>query len=78
VHEHPKSREVDEVAKDRQQITQLWFGEREDRAPDVALAAMLADEAAREILDEVMRLGPKDRRLLLGVARQIASPGGGG
>jgi hypothetical protein len=78
VHEHPKSREVDEVAKDRQQITQLWFGEGEDRAPDVALAAMLADEAAREILDEVMRLGPKDRRLLLGVARQIASPGGGG
>jgi hypothetical protein len=78
VHEHPKSREVDEVAKDRQQITQLWFGEGEDRPPDVALAAMLADEAAREILDEVMRLGPKDRRLLLGVARQIASPGGGG
>ncbi|HEV2092489.1 MAG TPA: hypothetical protein VGR18_04905 [Rubrobacter sp.] len=52
---------------------QLWFGEGEgDRVPDAALAAALEDGAAREILNEVFRLGPRDRRLLLGIARQIS------
>ncbi len=57
---------------------QLWFGDGGDgnRAPDAALAAALEDETAREILGEVLRLGPRDRRLLLGIARQIASPPG--
>ncbi len=56
---------------------QLWFGGGgEDRVPDNALTAALEDETAREILGEVLRMGPKDRRLLLGIARQIASPPG--
>ena len=53
----------------------LWFGGGGgERAPDAALAAALEDETAREIVGEVLRLGPRDRRLLLGIARQIALP----
>ena len=52
---------------------QLWFGDAEERAPDAALAA-LEDGTAREILEEVLRMGQKDRRLLLGIARQISPP----
>ena len=53
---------------------QLWFDEVGGRAPDAALAAALEDETAREILGEVLRLGPRDRRLLLCIVRQMASP----
>ncbi|MDQ3316913.1 MAG: hypothetical protein M3426_03225 [Actinomycetota bacterium] len=54
---------------------QLWFGGGvADRIPDAALAAVLEDGTAREILGEVVRMGPKDRRLLLGIARQISAP----
>ncbi len=54
---------------------QLWFGGEEgDHVPDAALSAVLEDETAREILGEILRLGPRDRRLLLGIARQITSP----
>ncbi len=55
---------------------QLWFGEvGEERVRDVALAAAaLEDGTAREILYEVLTMGPKDRRLLLGLARQISAP----
>ena len=42
--------------------------------PDAALAAALEDDTARDILGEVPRLRPRDRRLLLGIARQIAPP----
>jgi len=38
------------------------------------LEAALEDETAREILGEVLRLRTIDRRLLLSIARQIASP----
>jgi hypothetical protein len=55
---------------------QLWFDEVGGRAPDAALAAALEDETAREILGEVLRMGPKDRQLLLGIARQIPPPDG--
>ena len=41
--------------------------------PSDALAAALEDETTREILEEVLRLGPRDRKLLLGIARQISS-----
>ena len=55
---------------------QLWFDtEVGDRTPDAALAAALEDGTAREILEEVLRMGQKDRRLLLGIARQISPPG---
>ena len=43
---------------------------------DVALSVTLEDETTREILAEVMRMGPRDRWLLLDIARQIAPPGG--
>ena len=51
---------------------QLWFGGERGQIPDAALATALEDETAREILGEVLRLGPRDRRLLLGIARQIS------
>lgn len=62
----------------------LWFGGEargeEDRVSDGALAAALAgalaaaqeDDTIRAILEEALRLGRKDRRLLLGIARQIS------
>jgi hypothetical protein len=50
---------------------QLWFGDAEERVPDAALAAALEDGSSREIVAEVLRVGPRDRRLLLGIARQI-------
>ena len=58
----------------------LWFGvaEEDGRAPDDALLAALKDETLRLVLEEALRMRPKDRRLLLGIARQISpSPEGG-
>lgn len=56
----------------------LWFEGVEKRITDQALVAALKDETVRSILEEAQRLRPKDRRLLLGIARQIApSPEGG-
>jgi transcriptional regulator with XRE-family HTH domain len=53
----------------------LWFGDAEEgRVPDGALLAALKNETVRSILEEAQRMRPKDKRLLLGVARQIASP----
>lgn len=52
---------------------QLWFSEEAgNRVPDAALSAALEDETVREILEEALRLAPRDRRLLLGIARQIS------
>ena len=57
----------------------LWFGDAEEgHAPDDALLAALEDGTVRSILEEVQRLRPKDRRLLLGIARQISPPREGG
>ena len=52
----------------------LWFGDagEEGRAPDEVLLAALKDETLRSILEEALALRPKDRRLLLGIARQIS------
>ena len=58
----------------------LWFagtGE-EGHATDEALLAALADETLRSVLEEAVRLRPKDRRLLLSITRHIASPSKGG
>jgi hypothetical protein len=57
----------------------LWFGdaEKEGHIPDDALLAALKDETLRSILGEALRMRPKDRRLLLGIARQISPPGDG-
>ena len=58
----------------------LWFGgaEEGDRMPDDALLVALKDGTVRSILEEAQRLRPKDRRLLLGIARQISPPPDGG
>ena len=58
----------------------LWFGDagEEGHAPDEALMAALKDETLRSILEEALRLRPKDRKLLLGIARQISPPAEGG
>ena len=52
----------------------LWFGEtgEEGRAPDEVLLAALEDETVSSILEEALGLRPKDRRLLLRIARQIS------
>ena len=52
----------------------LWFGGGEERITDSALTSALEDESIRSILEEALKLRPKDRRLLLGIARQISSP----
>ena len=58
----------------------LWFGGGEGvrRAPDAALAAALKDETLTALLEEALKLGARDRCLLLGIARQIGSPTGSG
>ncbi len=57
----------------------VWFGgEGEQVADEAPSATLVEEETTREILAEVMRMGPGDRRLLLDIARQIASPGGDG
>ena len=58
----------------------LWFGDGEGNVgtPDEALLAALKDGTLRSILEEALRLRPKDRRLLLGIARQISPPPEGG
>ena len=49
---------------------QLWF---DDGARDQVLEAALEDETVRAILEEALRLGPRDRQLLPAIARQIIS-----
>ncbi len=56
----------------------LWFGEEEGRPADEALLAALKDESLRSILEEARRLRPKDREMLLRIARQISPHRGGG
>jgi hypothetical protein len=56
--------------------TDVWFGGEGEQVADEALPATLEEETTREILAEVMRMGPRDRRLLLDIARQIAPSGG--
>lgn len=52
----------------------LWFSEGAgvEQASDDALVAALDDATNREILEEAAKLGPRDRRLLLGIARQVS------
>ena len=50
----------------------LWFEEAEERITDQALVASLKDGILRSILEEAQRLRPKERRLLLSIARRIS------
>lgn len=54
----------------------LWFDASDEEPADPALVAALEDETVRGIVEEAVRLGQRDRRLLLGIARQISSPQG--
>jgi transcriptional regulator with XRE-family HTH domain len=56
----------------------LWFEEAEEKITDQAMVAALKDGTIRSILEAARRLRPKDRRLLLGIARQISPPPKGG
>ena len=53
----------------------LWFGngEEDDRAADDAPVAALGGDTMRAIVEEALRLGTKDKKLLLRMASQIAS-----
>jgi transcriptional regulator with XRE-family HTH domain len=55
---------------------ELWFGPtgEGERVLDEALVAALEDDTVAAIPEQVMRLSARDRRLLLGIARQISSP----
>ena len=73
--ENPGLAKLEAIAEAMGFPPQLWFGGGTgEGVPDAALAAALEDGTAREILGEVLRLGPKERRLLLGIARQISFP----
>jgi transcriptional regulator with XRE-family HTH domain len=50
----------------------LWFGEEGNRIEDEALLGALEDQTVREILAEILQLAPRDRRLLLGIVRQLS------
>lgn len=54
---------------------ELWFGgdAYTGRVPDEAVAAALKDETVGAILEEVVRLGARDRKLPLRMARQVSS-----
>ena len=54
----------------------LWLGnsEKDARAPGDALLAALGDDTTRATTKETLRLGDKDKKLLLRLARQIVSP----
>ena len=56
----------------------VWFGGEGEQVADEALSATPEDETTRGIPAEGMRMGPRDRRPLLVIARRIASPGGDG
>lgn len=58
---------------------QLWFGDRAygaGAADEEALLAATRDATTRQILEEALRLGPRDRRLLLRLAKQVGTPPG--
>ena len=76
--ENPGLAKLDAIAKAMGFPPALWFEEERERVEDVALLAALEDETAHELLEEALRLGPRDRRLLLGIARQIDIPQGDG
>ena len=68
--ENPGLAKLEAIARAMGFPPQLWFGDAEERAPDAALE----DGTAREIIEEVLRMGQKEKRLLLGIARQISPP----
>lgn len=54
---------------------ELWFGG--GRGKEGELLAVPDDGAVRALVEEALKLGPKERDLLLRIAQQIADPRGG-
>ncbi len=56
----------------------VWFDGEGDQVAYEALSAALEDGRLERYWPEATRKGPRDRRPLLSIAPQIASPGGDG
>ena len=76
--ENPGLAKLEAISKAMGFAPALWFGGGEERISDGALMGALEDEALRSILEEALKLHPKDRRLLLSIARAIGSSTKGG
>ena len=78
--ENPGLAKLEAISKAMGLPPALWFGDvgEEGRTPDEALLAALKDDTVRSLLEEALRLRPKDRRLLLRIARQVSPPPEGG
>ena len=75
--ENPGLAKLEAISKAMGFPPALWFGDAGEGIPDGAPTAALNDETLRTILEATQRMRPKDRRLLLGIARQISpSPQG--
>jgi transcriptional regulator with XRE-family HTH domain len=76
--ENPGLAKLEAISKAMGFPPALWFEESEDGTSDDPLLYALKDETLRSILEEALRLRARDRRLLLGIARQISPPPEGG
>jgi transcriptional regulator with XRE-family HTH domain len=76
--ENPGLDKMEAIAKAMGFPPELWFGRMDEgeRVPDEALVAALKDDTVSAILERVMTMSVRDRRLLLGIAREISPPGG--
>ena len=72
--ENPGLAKLEAIAEAMGFPPRLGFGDEEGRVPDATLAVILEDETARELLGGVSGMWPADRRLMLGIERQIGSP----
>ena len=72
--ENPGLSKLEAISKAMGFPPTLYFEGNEGETPDDALQAGPRDGAVREILEEAQRLGPRDRRLLLKIARQQCRP----
>ena len=52
-----------------------WFENGTDPDLDWGLAGALRDETIRDTVREISRLSERERRLVLGIVRQIENPG---
>lgn len=72
--ENPGLAKLEAIAGAMSFPPRLWFGGRDEDPADATLVAALEDDTLSAIVEEALKLGRRDRRLLLGIAREIASP----
>ena len=77
--ENPGLAKLEAIAEAMGFPPELWFGAvgGTERELDEALVAALKDDTVVAILEKVMTMSVRDRRLLLGIAREISGPGTG-